>query len=45
VGGYVLLQWMGGSNTRFGDKKWLGFWGDDLEITITFPRITRFPKF
>ena len=23
-----------GSETRYGDSEWLGFWGDDLEITI-----------
>lgn len=25
-----------GSNKRYGDKEWLGFWGDDLEIEIVF---------
>ena len=25
-----------GSDKRNGDKEWLGFWGDDLEITIDF---------
>ena len=30
----ALINGVSGSNTRFGDKEWLGFWGDDLEITI-----------
>jgi hexosaminidase len=25
-----------GSSNRFGDSEWLGFWGDDLEIVISF---------
>ncbi len=29
-----LINGISGSNSRFGDKEWLGFWGDDLEITI-----------
>ena len=29
-----LINGISGSNTRYGDKEWLGFWGDDLEITI-----------
>ena len=36
----ALINGVFGSNTRFGDKEWLGFWGDDLEITITFPEPT-----
>ncbi|MEO6346302.1 MAG: family 20 glycosylhydrolase [Aquaticitalea sp.] len=33
-GAVGLLNGISGSDTRFGDKEWLGFWGDDLEITI-----------
>jgi len=29
-----LINSIAGSNTRYGDKEWLGFWGDDIEITI-----------
>jgi len=39
-----LINGVSGSNTRFGDKEWLGFWGDDLEITITFPEPTKVSK-
>jgi hexosaminidase len=39
-----LINGVTGSNTRFGDKEWLGFWGDDLEITITFPEPTKVSK-
>ena len=31
----ALLNGISGSDTRYGDGEWLGFWGDDLEITIT----------
>ncbi|MHA7059699.1 FN3 associated domain-containing protein [Aquimarina sp. M1] len=30
----ALINSINGSNTRFGDKEWLGFWGDDLEVMI-----------
>ena len=30
----ALINGISGSNTRYGDKEWLGFWGDDLEISI-----------
>ncbi|MFT5255541.1 MAG: hexosaminidase [Candidatus Paceibacteria bacterium] len=40
----ALINGVSGSNTRFGDKEWLGFWGDDLEITITFPVPTKVSK-
>jgi len=30
----ALINGVQGSNSRYGDKEWLGFWGDDLEITI-----------
>ncbi len=29
-----LINGISGSETRYGDKEWLGFWGDDIEITI-----------
>lgn len=29
-----LINGISGSDTRYGDKQWLGFWGDDVEITI-----------
>ncbi|WP_299885084.1 family 20 glycosylhydrolase [uncultured Lacinutrix sp.] len=36
-----MINGINGSNERFGDKEWLGFWGDDLEITIDFGEITK----
>lgn len=33
-GKIALVNGIDGSNKRFGDKEWLGFWGDDLSITI-----------
>ncbi|MEM7186496.1 MAG: beta-N-acetylhexosaminidase [Bacteroidota bacterium] len=32
----ALVNGVAGSSKRYGDKEWLGFWGDDLEITIDF---------
>jgi hexosaminidase len=29
-----LINGISGSDQRFGDKEWLGFWGEDLEIEI-----------
>ena len=29
-----LINGISGSNSRYGDKEWLGFWGEDIEITI-----------
>ena len=29
-----LINGVSGSNSRYGDKEWLGFWGDDIEIAI-----------
>ena len=29
-----LINGISGSNSRYGDKEWLGFWGKDLKITI-----------
>lgn len=33
-GAQGLINGISGSDTRYGDKEWLGFWGDDLEIMI-----------
>ncbi|MEZ4857443.1 MAG: beta-N-acetylhexosaminidase [Flavobacteriaceae bacterium] len=32
----ALINGRKGSNKRYGDSEWLGFWGEDVEITITF---------
>ncbi|WP_412561772.1 beta-N-acetylhexosaminidase [Winogradskyella sp. MIT101101] len=29
-----LINGISGSDSRYGDKEWLGFWGEDFEITI-----------
>nr|WP_321230406.1 family 20 glycosylhydrolase [uncultured Psychroserpens sp.] len=29
-----LINGISGSDSRYGDKEWLGFWGEDLEIVI-----------
>ena len=29
-----LVNGISGSNSRYGDKEWLGFWGEDIEIII-----------
>ncbi len=29
-----LINGICGSDSRYGDKEWLGFWGEDIEITI-----------
>lgn len=39
-GSQGLINGINGSNTRFGDKEWLGFWGEDLEVTIQFKQPT-----
>lgn len=36
-GAQGLINGIKGSDTRYGDSEWLGFWGDDVEIEITFP--------
>ena len=40
----ALINGISGSNTRFGDKEWLGFWGEDLEITISFANPIKISK-
>ena len=36
-----LVNGISGSNTRYGDKEWLGFWGEDIEITIDLGEWTK----
>ena len=36
----ALLNGVSGSDSRYGDAEWLGFWGEDLEITIDFDQPT-----
>ena len=38
----ALINGILGSDTRYGDKEWLGFWGEDLEITIDLGEETNF---
>ena len=33
-GAQGLINGIAGSSKRYGDKEWLGFWGEDIEITI-----------
>ncbi|WP_418510646.1 beta-N-acetylhexosaminidase [Corallibacter sp.] len=33
-GAQGLINGISGSDSRYGDKEWLGFWSDDVEITI-----------
>ena len=35
-GKQALINGISGNNKRYGDKEWLGFWGEDIEITIEF---------
>jgi hexosaminidase len=35
-GKQALINGISGNNNRYGDKEWLGFSGDDIEITIEF---------
>jgi hexosaminidase len=32
----ALINGIQGGDSRYGDKEWLGFWGDDLEIKVDF---------
>ncbi|WP_299901117.1 beta-N-acetylhexosaminidase [uncultured Aquimarina sp.] len=36
----ALINGINGSNNRYGDKEWLGFWGDDLEITLDLTQVS-----
>ena len=35
-----MINGISGSDKRYGDKEWLGFYGDDLEITIDLGKET-----
>ncbi|MCH2196045.1 family 20 glycosylhydrolase [Kordia sp.] len=35
-----LINGISGSNTCYGDKEWLGFWGKDVTVTIEFDKPT-----
>lgn len=39
-GAQGLVNGINGSNQRFGDKEWLGFWGEDIEVIIEFDEPT-----
>lgn len=39
-----LINGIQGSDKRYGDKEWLGFWGDDLEILIDLGTTTQINK-
>ncbi|CAL2083798.1 hexosaminidase [Tenacibaculum sp. 190524A05c] len=39
-GKQALINGISGSNKRYGDKEWLGFFGDDVTITIDLDSIT-----
>ncbi|MFK8060517.1 MAG: chitobiase/beta-hexosaminidase C-terminal domain-containing protein, partial [Polaribacter sp.] len=39
-GTQALINGISGNNKRYGDSEWLGFSGDDLEITIEFDKPT-----
>lgn len=36
----ALINGISGNNKRYGDKEWLGFWGEDIKITIEFKKPT-----
>ncbi|GAB5400897.1 MAG: family 20 glycosylhydrolase [Aureisphaera sp.] len=40
----ALINGVSGSDSRYGDKEWLGFWGDDVEITFDFGAPTEIKK-
>ncbi|WP_111684926.1 beta-N-acetylhexosaminidase [Winogradskyella tangerina] len=35
-----LINGISGSDKRYGDKEWLGFWGEDIEIKIDLEKAT-----
>ena len=35
----ALINALNGNDKRFGDKEWLGFWGEDIEVVIDFGEI------
>lgn len=40
----ALTNSIKGSDTRYGDKEWLGFWGEDVEITIELDKPTEIKR-
>ncbi|MBT8256345.1 MAG: beta-N-acetylhexosaminidase [Bacteroidia bacterium] len=40
----ALINGVSGNHSRYGDKEWLGFWGEDVEIDITFSEKTPVSK-
>lgn len=36
-----LINGISGSDSRYGDKEWLGFWGENIEVTIDFEKPTK----
>lgn len=37
----ALINGISGNNKRYGDAEWLGFWGEDIEITIDLGKFKR----
>ena len=35
----ALINGIKGSDKRYGDKEWIGFWGDDFELTIDLGKL------
>ncbi|NND61731.1 MAG: family 20 glycosylhydrolase [Flavobacteriaceae bacterium] len=40
----ALINGIKGSNTRYGDSEWLGFWGEDIKITLDLPSNKRISR-
>ncbi|MBW1297268.1 beta-N-acetylhexosaminidase [Aquimarina litoralis] len=40
----ALINSIKGSSTRYGDKEWLGFWGEDLEVILDLKQILEISK-
>ncbi len=40
-----LINGISGSDSRYGDKEWLGFWGEDIEVTIDLGKKTEINSF
>ena len=40
-----LINGISGSDSRYGDKEWLGFWGEDIEVTIDLGKKTEVNSF
>lgn len=40
----ALINGRLGSNTRYGDSEWLGFWGDDVTVTVDLIKETEIKK-